>query len=227
MKKPEAIIFDMDGTLFKTETLLIPAYNRLFDRLRAEGLYTEETPPVERILGSLGMLLEEIWKRVMPDASEEARNRADVLLLEEEVRGLESGGSELYPAVVETLQALRAHGVKLFVASNGPAPYVESVARAHGIEEYFVELYSAGGRKTASKVDLVRILLDEHQIKSAWMVGDRSSDIEAGAENELGIVGCAYAGFGGDEELEGAHILIQHFKELVHLYETSEEMQVL
>ncbi|TVX92314.1 HAD family hydrolase [Paenibacillus agilis] len=225
MKKPEAIIFDMDGTLFKTETLLVPAYHRLFDRLRAEGLYTDETPPVERILGSLGMLLEEIWKRVMPDASEEARRRADELLLEEEERGLKSGGSELYPNVVETLQALRAHGVKLFVASNGPAPYVEGVARAHGIADYFEELYSAGGRKTASKVDLVRILLDEHQIKSAWMVGDRSSDIEAGAENGLGIIGCAYAGFGANEELEGSHVLIQHFEELAQLYETSEEKQ--
>ncbi|UUZ80601.1 hypothetical protein LJK88_38035 [Paenibacillus sp. P26] len=35
---PEAMIFDLDGTLFQTETPL-PAYHATFDRLRAEGLY--------------------------------------------------------------------------------------------------------------------------------------------------------------------------------------------
>ncbi len=37
--KPEAMIFDLDGTLFQTETLLLPAYRATFDRLREEGLY--------------------------------------------------------------------------------------------------------------------------------------------------------------------------------------------
>ena len=53
---PEAMIFDLDGTLFQTETLLIPVYYRLFDQLRSEGLYEGETPDISLILGSLGML---------------------------------------------------------------------------------------------------------------------------------------------------------------------------
>lgn len=50
LTKPEAMIFDMDGTLFKTETLLIPVYHRLFDQLRAENLYEGKTPPRKEYL---------------------------------------------------------------------------------------------------------------------------------------------------------------------------------
>lgn len=95
--KPEAMIFDMDGTLFQTETLLLPAYQQLFDTLRAEGHFEGETPPEERMLGSLGMLLEDIWKVVMPEASEAAHRRADELLLQLEIEGLDQGSSQLYP----------------------------------------------------------------------------------------------------------------------------------
>ena len=56
LTKPEAMIFDMDGTLFKTETLLVPVFHQVFDRLREERLYEGETPPEELILSCLGML---------------------------------------------------------------------------------------------------------------------------------------------------------------------------
>lgn len=217
MSSPQAMIFDMDGTLFQTETLLIPAYHRVFDRLREEGLYEGPTPPEERILSSLGMLLEDIWNRVMPDASHEAKKRADVLLLEEELSGLLQGDSKLYPEVANTLQQLHAQGIKLFVASNGLERYVQGVADAHDITPWFDGLYSAGGYQTETKVDLVRILMKEHQLEHAWMIGDRSSDVEAGKKNGLTVVGCLYAGFGDNQELDGADHFINHFADLLVL----------
>ncbi|MCE5171274.1 HAD hydrolase-like protein [Paenibacillus profundus] len=221
LPRPEAMIFDMDGTLFRTETLLIPAYHRLFDQLRSEGLFEGPTPPEELILSSLGMLLEAIWKRVMPDASDEARQRADDLLLEYELAGLTEGHSELYPQVRETLSELHKAGVKLFVASNGLEDYVQGVSDAHCLTELFTGIYSAGGRQTSTKVELVQLLLQEHNIASAWMVGDRSSDVEAGKGNELTVIGCQYAGFGREEELQGSDCFIYQFEELLELYRTS------
>lgn len=221
MKRPQAMIFDMDGTLFKTDTLLIPATGRLFARLRNEGLYDGPVPSDEAMLSSLGMLLDDIWRRVIPDASDAARERANELLLEEELAGLQMPGTELYPAVVETLTTLRDQGVKLFVASNGLEHYVNGVADAHEITHLFDGLYSAGGYQTASKVDLVKILLDEHGIESAWMIGDRSSDVEAGKHNQLEVVGCLFAGYGHDEELKDSDVLIQEFRELLSLYEAA------
>jgi phosphoglycolate phosphatase len=214
---PEAMIFDMDGTLFQTETLLIHVHDRLFQQLREEGLYINETPPVERLLGCLGMLLEDIWRKVMPDGSEAAHRRADELMLLYELEGLAESQGTLYPYVEETLQRLKERGIKLFVASNGLEPYVKGVAEHKGISGLFDGLYSAGEFGTATKVDLVGRLLRDHNIKSAWMVGDRSSDVEAGKANGLTVIGCSYAGFGRDLELDGSDELISDFREILSL----------
>ncbi|RCX17316.1 phosphoglycolate phosphatase-like HAD superfamily hydrolase [Fontibacillus phaseoli] len=225
LKKPEAMIFDMDGTLFKTETLLIPAYHELFDRLREEKLYVGDTPPEELMLSCLGMLLEDIWRKVIPDCSEAVHRRADELLLELELAGLKQYATELYPGVKETLEQLRDRGVRLFVASNGLEHYVKGVAETHLISPLFEAVYSAGEYLTASKVDLVRLLMDNHGISSAWMVGDRSSDVEAGKKNGQTVIGCAYAGFGQGQELAGSDILITTFNELPGLYDRSESLE--
>lgn len=137
LNQPEAIVFDMDGTLFQTESLLLPAYHKMFDILREEGLHSGPTPPEERILGSLGMLLADIWKNVMPEADEAVHRRADELLLQLEIEGLEAGGTVLYPKVAETLRALHARGVKLFVASNGLEDYIHSIVVVHELKDLF------------------------------------------------------------------------------------------
>lgn len=221
LTKPEAMIFDMDGTLFQTETLLLPAYHKLFDTLRAEGLHTGETPKEELMLGCLGMLLEDIWKKVLPDGSPEAHRRADELLLQYELEGLKGKDAVLYPGVEETLQELKRRGVRLFVASNGLEHYVKGIAEARNIMPLFEDLYSAGQHGTASKVDLVALLLKNHGIERAWMVGDRSSDVEAGKENGQTVIGCQYAGFGDDQELKGSDVIISSITELIDLYEAS------
>ncbi|NGZ75824.1 HAD family hydrolase [Saccharibacillus alkalitolerans] len=219
--KPEAMIFDMDGTLFQTETALLPAYRKMFDILRAEGLYAGETPPERLILGSLGMLLEEIWKIVMPDADEKVRSRANELLLELQLEVLKQGEALLYPDVKETLEELQDRGVRLFVASNGLEGYVKGVSAALGLESLFEAQYSAGEYRTATKVLLVEMLLKNHGVKSAWMVGDRSSDVQAGRGNGLGVIGCAYADFGANHELEDADVLITKFGQLIELYDNA------
>ncbi|SDT27455.1 Phosphoglycolate phosphatase, HAD superfamily [Paenibacillaceae bacterium GAS479] len=215
--RPDAVIFDMDGTLLQTETLLLQVHGRIFAALREEGLYVEPEPPVEALLGCLGMLLEDIWLKLMPTATEEARSRANELLLHFELEGLATGEGQLYGGVPETLKSLREQGVRLFVASNGLQPYVEAIVQHKGLAALFDGLYTAGGRNTATKAELVRLLLDEHAVSSAWMVGDRSSDVDAGKRNGLAVVGCAYADFGASAELDGSDVRIHHFAELLQL----------
>ncbi|WP_442601491.1 HAD family hydrolase [Paenibacillus sp. KN14-4R] len=215
---PEAMIFDLDGTLFQTETLLVGVHHRIFDTLRSEGMFEGPTPPVEIMLSCLGMILDDIWEKVLPGASEATRARALELMGQYELDGLAEGDGKLYDHVEETLKELRNRGIKLFIASNGQEHYVRGVAAAKGIAELFDDLYSAGEYMTSTKVDLVAHLLNKHQIKSAWMVGDRSSDVEAGLKNELTVVACDYASFRSSGELDGSHMRIHDFKDiLTHL----------
>ncbi|MFD2329831.1 HAD family hydrolase [Cohnella sp. GCM10020058] len=214
---PEAMLFDLDGTLFRTETLLKEVHRRVFATLREEGLYIAPEPPVERLLGSLGMLLAHIWQKVMPDGSQAAQDRANELLLQYELEELENGRGELYEGVPEVLGELKSRGVRLFVASNGLEDYVKEVPRLRGIGDLFEGFYSAGEYATSSKVDLVRLLLEQSGAKSAWMVGDRHSDVEAGKGNGLFTVGCDYAGFRREGELDEADVRIASFSELLEL----------
>jgi len=217
LSAPEALLFDMDGTLLETDTLLRPVHDRIFATLREEGLYTEPEPPFEKVLSCLGMLLEDIWKILMPDSSEAARKRADELMLQYELEELQAGNGRLYPNVEATLRELKARGLKLFVASNGLEEYVKGIVELRGISDLFDGLYTAGGYKTKSKVDLVARLLEDHNISSAWMIGDRSSDVEAGKENRLPVVGCAFSAYGKPEELKNADVIIDDFKQLLAL----------
>ncbi len=220
-KKPEAVIFDVDGTLFKTETLIVPVYHQTFDKLREEGLHEGPTPPESRILESLGKLLHEIWANVLPDADMKTRERADELLLQYEIEGLKKGIGELYPHAKETLMELKERGIRLFVASNGLELYVKEVLRAFDIYDWFEGVYSAGEYQTSTKAELVRLLKNHHQVNEAWMVGDRSSDVEAGKANGFDVIGCNYAQFGQAEELEGADAVIQSFPELIELLDSN------
>lgn len=221
---PEAMIFDVDGTLFRTETLILPAYHATFDQLRAEGLFQGETPPERYILGGLGMLLEHIWEQVMPEADRHVHRRADELLLKLQLDGLRRGEGELYAGVADTLQQLRERGIRLFTASNGLEAYVKGVVKHQGLEPLFepTGMYSAGEFHTRSKVDLVRLLLERHGIRRAWMVGDRSSDVEAGHGNGLYVVGCDYAGYRKPKELDEADVRIGSFSEIIALLDGAE-----
>ncbi|GMA65233.1 HAD hydrolase-like protein [Alicyclobacillus fastidiosus] len=217
--RPQAIIFDLDGTLFQTESLSIPAYHATFAQLRSEGLFSGETPPESLFLNSLGLLLEEIWVRVMPNSSQATRHRANELLLSYQLQFLADGYGAMYPHVTETLEQLHKRGYQLFVASNGLESYVRNVIEHMSCARLFSGLYSAGEFQTASKVDLVGLVLCQHRLASAWMCGDRYSDIEAGQMNDLPTVGCDYGGFAGAEELQGADFIIHAFSDLLHLLE--------
>ncbi|AQT85799.1 pyrophosphatase PpaX [Paenibacillus larvae subsp. larvae] len=217
VEKPESMIFDLDGTLFKTETLLLPAFHVSLTQMIQETGYEGPVPEDREVLGTLGMLMDEIWKRLLPGCTPEQIDRMNELLAYHELSGLESGRGVLYEGVAETLTRLQDAGVRLFVASNGLESYVKGVLNMRGISSFFEKIYSAGEYRTKSKVDLVRLLLEENHVQDAFMVGDRSSDVEAGHKNGLTVIGCDFAGFGDPKELEDADIRIKDFRELARL----------
>jgi phosphoglycolate phosphatase len=212
-KIPFAVIFDMDGTLFQMETVLVPALHKTFDRLRCEGLWQGDTP-VEKYLQILGVPLPEVWRRLMPKADEAVRRQADAWFLEDIIDEIEQGNGRLYPEVLTTLAELVKQGIPLFVASNGRQRYLAAIRTAFQLERYFIDFYSLDRFSLPSKSTLVKQLLNDYQIERAVMVGDRCSDIEAAKDNGIWSIGCRF-GFANDEELRGADVIIHQFSEIV------------
>ncbi len=211
-KIPFAVIFDMDGTLFQTETVLVPALHKTFDRLRREGLWQGDTP-VKEYLRILGVPVSEVWRQLIPEASEAVRDRAAAWFLDDIIDEIEHGNGRLYPDVLTTLAALADQGIPLFVASNGRQRYLAAIRTAFLLERYFIDFYSLDRFSLMSKSALVKQLLNDYGIEKAVMVGDRRSDIQAAKDNGIWSIGCRF-GFANDEELRGADVIIHQFSEI-------------
>lgn len=215
-KAIKTIIFDLDGTLFQTEGLAIPAFRDTMKRLREECLYTGPVPEDHVLLSMLGKTNVQIWNELLNNPEPAVMLKADDYMLEYEMSYLRHGHGIPYPGVRETLEDLRNNGYRLCIASNGGLGYVTGVAEYH-FGGLFTDIYSAGGYKTASKVELVKLIVERYQDGEHVMVGDRSSDIEAGKKNGIITIGCIY-GFGNQEEVEGSDYQITRFPELKKLF---------
>ena len=212
-KIPIAVIFDMDGTLVKTEEVALPAFKETFKQLKEEGVIEGKIPTDDELKSVFGMTLEEIWNKLLPGQSEEVNKRTDELMLKKELELIKEGDFHLYPQVKETLQQLRQEGIALFVASNGLDPYIRGICERFEITDWFVDLYSAGRFQTETKDDLVAKLIADFQVEEAIMVGDRKSDVKAGLASNLFTIGCNY-GFSDEGELDGAHQIVYQFNEI-------------
>ncbi|PWK05637.1 HAD family hydrolase [Tumebacillus permanentifrigoris] len=206
----EAMIFDVDGTLFQTEKVALPAFRRTFEELK------RKSPSDDEILNVFGMTIPEVWETLLPDSSMDERDRANELLAHAEMELMQTGTGALYPGVQKTLQTLRDAGVKLFTASNGELRYVETVIETQGLLPLFDKLYCAGAYKTEKKQDLVQLLLREQHLDpdNTAMIGDRRSDITAGLANGLFTIGCDF-GFAKPHELDQADQVITSFDQLL------------
>ncbi len=211
----ELWIFDMDGTLLKTELVAVEAFRRVFSRLAAHGIKVPQSVTDVQITDTFGQTHEIIWKRLLGrPLSRPEQDLADAWLLEEEIALLLQGAGALYDEVAETVRQLREEGATLAVASNGQQRYIETIVNVFGLHSYFAGLYSASGYRVDSKVRLVARVLQDIPHQHAVMVGDRSSDVEAGVKNGLPVIGCAF-GFANGPELSGATCIVSCFSEIL------------
>jgi phosphoglycolate phosphatase-like HAD superfamily hydrolase len=192
------LIFDLDGTLFQTETVTVPATRAAF---AAHGL----TPPTDaEICSFIGRPSADFdaWLRTLcppPVAETVLKAAADREL------ALISANGRLYPGVPEALAELRGAAASLAVCSNGSGRYVQAVLAAHGLDGFFDVVRFRTPRDT-SKLQMVRELIGQLRRsprQPGVIIGDRHNDVEAAHANGLLAVGCAY-GYAADGELDAA-----------------------
>lgn len=169
----KAVVFDVDGTLLDTAEWILEAY-----------VYVAESgnAPVSRqvILHemSIGSTLKDTYAVLFPDA--------DFTSLREKHREFQDARMDLvrpFPGVKETLQNIRGSGIKLMTMTNRiRSSSIKTMTHA-GIIEYFDFLCCADDvQRTKPNPEHVYAALRPFSIepKDAFVVGDSSSDIEAG-----------------------------------------------
>lgn len=77
-----AVIFDMDGTLFQTDSILEASLDDAFNYLRSQKEWDKETP-IEQYREIMGMPLQQVWETLMPNHTLEMRERIDTYFFRE------------------------------------------------------------------------------------------------------------------------------------------------
>ncbi|MGY4690775.1 HAD family hydrolase [Salibacterium sp. K-3] len=205
----DALIFDMDGTLFDSKDLLSRAIANTLQYAVEQGMHEDKGWTEADRVAVIGLPFYDAFRWLLPDASEENLQMLEAVLDRFILHEMDNGAGSLYEGVPETLQHLKDEGYRLYVASNGNAEYVPSAIEREGLTALFEGVYSVQQYQAGSKINLVRIILDDAGT-DAVMIGDRSSDIEAGKENGLPVIGCRF-GFGSEEEISASDELVDEF----------------
>jgi len=196
--KTGLLIFDLDGTLFETVTVSVPAIQSV---LRDYGF---PVPSHREITDTFGQPLTDFcaWlaHRSDPDLVPELADAIGGREME-----LISTEGKLYPGIPEALAELRARVSRMAVCSNGPEVYVIEVLRAHSLEGFFDEIRWRQSADT-SKSQMLGDLLGRLDARPAAMIGDRAEDIRAARTNGIAAVGAAY-GYSRPGDLDDADAL--------------------
>lgn len=185
-------VFDIDGTLHKTEVMSWAAYSAVMPAL---GL---PMPPKERLLSTYGCTAEEILRilGIPPERGDEFNARIDA----EEIAQMDRRG-ECYAGIQEMLQALYMEGYQIALCSLCSAIYMDAFIRCFGLDG----IVAIGRNEETSGADkglILKEILDALAPDRAVMAGDRRFDIEAARKNGIPAIGCLY-GYAPDEARKG------------------------
>jgi len=207
MKKPDSIIFDMDGTLWDPTDLYLQAWNTGLKKSGIDRTLTaEELKPLMGVNGKSSMEL------LFPNESDEVRQQIADAVNQQRWELIKQGEGNLYPGMQEGLKAL-SENYKLFIVSNCSKGTIALFIDRAGIKSYIMD-EMAYGLNLMPKHHNIQLLIDKYKLENAIYVGD--TDIDR-VESEKAGIPFVYVSYGFatakrfDLSFSDFHSLTQHF----------------
>ena len=186
----ESLIFDIDGTLWDSRTLVAEGYNI---QLRAEGL-EQLCVTAEDLKPLFGKVMTEIADVILATVPEEQRYALMDRCMATENAYLHENECRIgYEGVRETLEKL-AKNHRLFIVSNSQCGYPELCIEKLGLGAY-ISGHLCFGDTGTEKAQTIRRLMERHGITDAVYIGDTQGDCDAADGAGIPFVFAAY-GFG-------------------------------
>jgi len=182
------VVFDLDGTLLDTNDLIADSWSYTLKTLTGRGITDEE------IRGTMGELLADSMRRLMPEIDTE--EALDVYRMYQ--REIFLGSIKLYEGVEETLRELHGAGVKCALLTSRLRPSTVKALDHYGITDLFEAVLTASDTEVfkPDPAPIFQILdIIGSRPEEAMLLGDTVHDIEAGLAAGVFtvLVGWSYA----------------------------------
>lgn len=206
-KDIDSIIFDLDGTLWDSTKGVADSWSEVLSKYNFDRKYVSP----DEIKGYMGLTLDEIGRRMMPEIEENTRTK----LLEEcgkfENKYLIQNGAIIYDKVEHTLKEL-SKKYKLFIVSNCQDGYIETFLEYNNFHKYFDD-FECPGKSNLLKAENIKLIIERNNLKNPIYVGDTQTDCDAAKKAGIPFVFAKY-GFGNVNEYE---YFIDKFEDLLAL----------
>lgn len=188
--KYEALIFDLDGTMWDATDNITESWNLAIASTPAANGRKLTKQELESVMG---LPMTEIINRFFPELDEATQLEILDKCCEIENDYLTKNGGILFPKLEETLSILQKK-YKLCIVSNGQAGYIQTFLRAHNLGKYFIDFQNWGDNKV-HKGENIKLVMNRNNIKSAAYVGDTMGDAQAATLAGIDFIYASY-GFG-------------------------------
>ena len=194
----QIILFDLDGTLVDSKSVIVDAANNMLEEFGFARLSEQQI--IKHIRFDTTYLVE-----MLTGFTEHSKNKKAVDIFRDYWKAHVSTDSKLFEGVVETLKYLSDR--HLIIASNGIKVVIEQMLDYFNIRKFFSSIISGDEpdciKPTACPINRVLFDDDISKRKNTIIVGDMVADIAAG--KAAGIKTCAVTyGLGNMQDLKEA-----------------------
>ena len=179
------IIFDLDGTLIDSKNEIEETYTKVF----------KKNPPTNGVnydIISYTATLHANLERIYGQNTIEINNAKATFVNEYDNSEFEK--TFLYPHVLNTIKMLHEKGITLHVATNKRLTPTLRILEIKQMSKYItcVKASDSIPNKITSKIDMVKSICTEYNLKNGYMIGDCEDDIIAGQLSDLLTVAVTY-----------------------------------
>jgi phosphoglycolate phosphatase len=176
---PEAIVWDLDGTLVDSAPDLHSALNIVLEK---RGFAGHSLASVRNMIGNGVPKLVERGFNATGERLEPTQLDELVALFVDEYRACATDQTRPYPHIVETLQSIQAMNIPMGVCTNKPEAFTRQILKGLNLAGYFD--YIVGGDTTSTRKPDPQPLLAclaglATEPLSGLMIGDSIHDVHA------------------------------------------------
>lgn len=190
----DALIFDMDGTLWDAVETYTLAWNKYFKRHGLNRLLTKSD-----LDGLMGLEEDKFLEIVLPQHSYDDRKICYEEVIQLQYDLIDEIGGLLYPGVQNYLEKLHKK-FRLFIVSNCPTYTILHFMKFANIEHLITSSLSHG-QNYRPKHENITSLVNEYDLKRAIYIGDTHGDMIQSKKANLPYVFMTY-GFGSCDTFE-------------------------